>query len=313
MMHSGTRPRVTVCIVTFQRTAGLARLLDAMTRLVFPRHGPEMSIVVVDNDVERSAEAACQQARARTNWPLRYEVEPRRGIPFVRNKAVACAGQADFVAFLDDDEVPEPCWLDELLDVQARFGADVVTGPTLCSYAEDAPAWVKNGRFYQPPRYATGQRLETAYTGNVLIRAEVFRQVRPLFDERIGLGVGEDVNFFRRVQRAGYTIVWADQAVVTQSMPASRTTARGILQRAFSIGNAHSHLKFDDWPTFAAVLAVLCEASCTFAKGMGLLPLGLFLGKRGFVRSLWHVYRAAGMLVGLMGFRYPYYRMTHGS
>jgi GT2 family glycosyltransferase len=288
-------------------------LLDAMAKLEFPRHTPEMNIIVVDNDVNRSAEPICEQARGRLNWPLRYEVEPRRGIAFARNKAVDCAGDAAFLAFVDDDEVPEPGWLDELLDVQSRFGADVVTGPTLCSYAEDAPSWVKKGRFYQPPRHATGQRLDTAYTGNVLIRSDILRHMHPVFDERIGLGVGEDVDFFRRVHRAGYTIVWADRAVVTQWMPTSRATARGILQRAFSIGNSHSLLQLEWRPTPVAVLGVLGDAAYTFAKGLALLPLGLFQGKCGFVRSLWHVCRAAGMLVGLVGIRHAYYRTTHGS
>jgi glycosyltransferase involved in cell wall biosynthesis len=65
-------------------------------------------------------------------WPLRYVVEPRRGLSFVRNRAIseARAARADFVAFLDDDEVATAPWLTELLRVQGRYAADVVTGPS---------------------------------------------------------------------------------------------------------------------------------------------------------------------------------------
>ena len=51
-----------------------------------------------------------------------HRVEGRRGIPQARNAAVAVAlERADFVAFIDDDEVPSPLWLAELLRLRAEL------------------------------------------------------------------------------------------------------------------------------------------------------------------------------------------------
>ena len=58
----------------------------------------------------------------------RYVHEPRPGISHARNRGVAEA-KGDFVAFIDDDELPAPNWLESLLLTQRTYRADVVLGP----------------------------------------------------------------------------------------------------------------------------------------------------------------------------------------
>ena len=170
--------KIAVCMITLQRPEGLRRLLTGINALTFRAQPPELEIIVVDNDSSRSAEEVCNALRPTMNWPLRYDVEPRRGIPFARNKAVACAiDGADFVAFIDDDEEPEPSWLDELLWVQRRYDADVVTGPVLPRFPANVPGWVVKDGIFESYRYRTGQHRDKAYTGNVLVRADVFRSM----------------------------------------------------------------------------------------------------------------------------------------
>ncbi|HEY7768427.1 glycosyltransferase, partial [Longimicrobium sp.] len=126
--------KVAVCAVTYLRPRGLARLLEGLAALRFGGgRGPELEIVVVDNDPARSAEAVCDEWSDRLPWPLRYRHEERRGVSHARNAAVAAAREAgaEMMAFIDDDEVPQPGWLDELLRVQAQHDADVVAGPVL--------------------------------------------------------------------------------------------------------------------------------------------------------------------------------------
>ena len=60
---------------------------------------------------------------------MRYVQEPRRGISYARNTCLDhVARDAEFFAMIDDDEVPELDWLEQLLCAQARAGADVVRG-----------------------------------------------------------------------------------------------------------------------------------------------------------------------------------------
>jgi glycosyltransferase involved in cell wall biosynthesis len=288
-------------------------LLGAIDKLEFPRHQAELHVIVVDNDVDRSAELVCQQAQAALRWPLQYEVEPVRGIARARNRAVRCAlERADFVAFLDDDEVPEPQWMDELVEVQQSYGAAVVTGPTLRCVSDGSSPWLSDNQFLHTRRWPTGQPMTCAFTGNVLVRSDVYRSMDALFPEHFGLGGGEDVHFFRRVHAAGHSIVWADEAVVREWVPASRLTARGLFLRACSSGNGQAWLDLEAGHALTTRLGLLREA--TYCVGMACIvfPLKALAGTRNLAAWLWHWGWAVGTLAAIVGYRFAYYRTTHG-
>ena len=136
--------KVDVCIATYRRPRGLQRLLDGLQAQQLPQdEAPQVRVVVVDNDPEGSARELCEEARGWLRFPLVYVLEKRRGIPQARNTAVATSlGEADFLAFVDDDEAPDPGWLMELLRVQQARGADAVAGPCVPLFEDGAPAWI---------------------------------------------------------------------------------------------------------------------------------------------------------------------------
>ena len=79
--------------------------------MTFAGDPPCVRCIIVENDESGTAATVCDEARAGFRWELESYTEPRRGIPFARNTAVARAlGTADFIAFIDADEVPEPPW-----------------------------------------------------------------------------------------------------------------------------------------------------------------------------------------------------------
>ena len=150
-------------------------------------------------------------------------------------------GDADFVAFLDDDEIACREWLAELLRVQRSTGADVVTGTVLPAFEVDPPTWMVDGGFFERRRYPTGHRLPYARTSNVLIAAPVIAAAGPApFAEALALNGGDDTHFFMRAHDQGFSIVWADDAVVHETIPASRLSARWLLMREYRRGNTLS-------------------------------------------------------------------------
>lgn len=307
--------RIAICVVTYKRPDGLKRLLQGLSALHFEDPSPEVRVVVVDNDADiQAARAVCDEARASFRWELEYHLEPRRGIPFARNKAIACAKDAvDFIAFIDDDEVPEPNWLDELIRVQREHDADVVTGPVVSHFTSDVPPWIIKGRFFERRRGSTGTRMDRAFTGNILFRTALFDGMDPWFDGRLAFAGGSDVHFLRRVHRAGYGIVWADDAVAREWVPASRVNAGWIVRRAFRIGTSTAFVEFDLRPAVVAAALVLAIGCYRIASGALLLPIGLVLGRHFLVRQVRYVAYGAGLLAGLTGRRYEEYRQTHGS
>jgi GT2 family glycosyltransferase len=297
--------RIGVCIITYKRRDLLRRLLAGVSALTFQKIPMlEIVVVVVDNDTSKSAENICREARL--PWPIKYVVETRRGIAQARNRAIREARDADFIAFIDDDELPIPAWLDELLSTQARFAADVVCGPVLPSFAADVPDWVKIGGFFDRSARDSSSRPDECRSGNVLIRNNVFAGVTA-FDERFGLTGGEDTEFFLRVRRAGYKIVSSAEACVYETVPISRANLKAVLRRAYQSGNS--------W--------VLCESSLDgrlstrmirAAKACGWIVIGAasacvspLFGMPTIARSLRNIWLGAGMLTGLAGQSYQAY------
>lgn len=298
--------RVAICIGTFRRQELLRELLVSIARLTFRKVQPsQIQIVVVDNDELAGAKEICSTVSL--PWPIKYVVEPRRGVTYVRNRAVAVAGSADFVAFIDDDEVPSVDWLDELLSVQAEFSADVVSGPVLPRYAPNVPDWVRDGGFFDKPVSATGTT-RRASTNNVLIGTHVFRRVGG-FDDAFALSGGEDAHFFLRVWHAGYKIVWSPEAVVVEEVSAERGTVVWLLRREYQTGNGYIFAE-------AAVDNRLCSWLLRFSKAWGHIVIGsaaaiwrsVLVDRAAVVRSLQRLSLGAGMLAALAGHRFLAYQ-----
>ena len=327
--------RVAVCIITYQRPEGLKLLLEGLNGLDFMRcEAPSLVIIVVDNDSAGLACRFCEETRSNLNWPLKCFVEPRRGIPYARNKAVACAREehVDFVAFIDDDEVPDPFWLDELMYVQRLHNADAVTGPQLPRFTAPFSGSIMSKEFFELPRYPTGHPMTWASTGNILIRSEVFEKMNKLFDERFALSGGSDTHFFWRAMRAGYKFVWADDAVVHEWIPESRANVRWLLQRWYRVGNVENRFRLDFDPSIATRASLVAEASKRIVSGLSVLrralavkrrplirmrrfrsPLKVVWRRRLLIKSLRQVSEGAGMLSGAVGIHYEEYRRTHGA
>lgn len=301
--------RVSICVSTYRRPEGLRRLLEGLGGLTFDRiEPPGIEVLVVDNEAQGRAAEVCQEIESRFPWLLKCQEEANRGITFARNRGLSSVRRdADFVAFIDDDEVPDPRWLEALLSTQERHGADVVTGPVVPCFETKVPAWARRGAFFGPRQHPDGQRLEVAFTNNVLLRAAIPGALGRMFDNQFALTGGEDTDFFMRVHRAGYRIVWAADAVVTETVPPSRTTVGWVLRRGYREWGSHSRCESVLYPSATVRAARILKATTLIAAGFAFLPVGALLGRHQLVRSMLLVARGAGSLAGLLGRHYAEY------
>lgn len=298
--------RVAICVATYKRPQCLHDLLQALADLSFHKSlQPEIFVVVVDNDEERTAEAVCRAALL--PWPLHYFVEPRRSIAHARNRAVREAGRADFIAFIDDDEVPAPCWLDELLAAQSRYAADAVLGPVVPTFSPGVPEWVKEGGFFEKAVPVTGQTPRAFSTANALLSTVVFDRVRG-FDEQFALTGGEDTQFFLRVRAAGFSIVAARSAVVHEPVSPARANMRWLLRRAYQHGNSWVLCESSVDHRMATRITRASKACARIAEGAMLVCVSPLRGRAAFVGALRTCCLGAGMLAALAGQRYEPYR-----
>lgn len=270
--------------------------------------------MIVDNDAGGSGREAVEAVEAEGfPWPLHYVVETTRGIPFGRNRALAEAGDVDFVAFIDDDEEPADDWLDRLLRAQRASRADVVTGPVLPRFEQPPPEWVVRGGFFERRRHVTGERLHYARTSNVLISSAVYDAAARPFPESFALNGGDDTYFFKKVHLEGGTIVWADDAVVHEDVPATRVDVRWMLRREYRRGNTLSLClrALEDSPARRAKRVVAGLAA--IARGVVAVPVGAVRRRRdAVVAGLQRIWFGAGLLSGLTGHVYQEYTTIHG-
>jgi GT2 family glycosyltransferase len=307
-------PTVAVCVATLRRPNSLRRLIDGLGTQVFTTHAPRIRLVVIENEEEGPAKGVCEAGSEAVSWPVEWHAEPRRGISHARNRAVACVGDSsEFVAFIDDDEVPEPDWLDQLLRVQQAYDADVVTGPVIRRFEEPAPSWLERSRLYESARYPTGTTLNVAKTGNALVRTAALHAVDGPFDERFALLGGEDSHCFRRLSAAGFRIVWADEAIVYEDVPGSRARVVWLMGHAYRLGVSWAIREYDLNPTISMRLRTAGHIVQRVARGLVLLPLSLAWGRAGLVRALHNFCLASGLATGMIGKRHEPYSTVHGS
>jgi len=291
-------PRIAICVPSYRRPRGLFALLGSLDGLAFDGPMPDLFVVVVDNDAAGSARAVCDNARSWLRHPLRYVQEKRRGIPAARNAAVAAALDSDWIAFVDDDETPEPRWLEELLRVQQAYVADVVTGPVLPRFAETPPRWIVEGGLFAPELLDEGHVLRTAYTNNLLVRTRELASLATLFDERLQPN-GEDTELFGRLALGGARVIWAPGAVVHELVPPERARLRWVLARAFHIGVAASRIARLRRPLSQVALHAIAHGVWCLSKGLASAPIALGGRLGDGARGLRLASFGLGRLVGL--------------
>lgn len=233
------RPTLVVGVLTYRRPDTLAKLLAALPEQISAASElVSARVLIVDNDAAGSAREVVAAAPG-----VRYVLEPTPGIAAARHRCLTEAGDADLLAFMDDDELPEPDWL--RLMVQTWFDYDRpagVAGSVLPGYVEPPDDWIVAGGFFVRKRPPTGTPLPGAATSNLLIDLGQVRELGLQFDRRLGLRGGEDTLFTTELVARGRRIVFCREAAVVDQVPADRATRAWVLRRSWHHGGTATYL-----------------------------------------------------------------------
>ena len=163
------RINLAICVITYKREKGLARLLISIAELIIPDILKEIALFVIDNDVRESAREIV--ADFRKNFPIDifYGIESRRGISFARNHALCLAKEYDFIAFVDDDEAVSKNWLLELVQTMLQGDFDLITGPIQPVFETEPPAWLKKMKYFEQKGYWLDKKTKATGSNNMLI------------------------------------------------------------------------------------------------------------------------------------------------
>jgi succinoglycan biosynthesis protein ExoM len=299
-----------ILIPTFRRPQGLAKALACLDRL---QTDADVTIVVAENDPSGGEGREVVRLHApRSRFAIQSIDVAQRGVSQVRNALIAAAlatPGVDFVALLDDDEWPDPQWLQQLLDMQHRTGADIVGGTMLPAFAAEPPEWARQLELFRQEQ-PDGPVDMVWGTCNVLLTRPILeRMAAPWFDPQLGLTGGEDMEFFTRAKVEGASFAWAAAALMHEDVPESRVRLGWVFRRAFRIGSTNALVQRRwRYGRFGRPLIL--------AKAIGHLAAASFLFLRhaldagGRMEALSLAARSLGEMAGRLGIRYREYAVS---
>lgn len=300
---TGATELVVVCIATLNRMEGLVRLIESLNHQTAT---VDIELVIVDNGREGWTEESAQHVQAISRHPVRLLHEPDPGIPQARNMSIEAALEmgATEVAFVDDDEVVDERWLEELRDVRRRHGADVATGSVIGVLPASCPAWLAAA--FVPTSEPTGTVRSSAATGNTLVDIACFAGGMR-FDESLRYEGGSDTELFTRLRKEGRLIVWANEATVWETVPEQRARASWVLRRRLRVG-ANQGRWVREGRRGALAPEEIRALLIRVPRSLALIPLELVLRGRGAaMRRLMTATVGIGVALGLAGYSYDEY------
>ena len=272
------RPTFTVVVPTHNRPADLARCLDALAALDYPNDRYDAIVVEDGSDTARRVVAEAQRRMS-----VRLVTQPQQGPAAARNRG-ATEAEGEFVAFVDDDCVPEPGWLRAFVgplgeSIDAAIGGKTINACEENLYSEATQlvadyltAHGTGGRPRRPAFFASC---------NLAVTRDSFLTVGG-FDSSFPFSAGEDREFCARWLASGRELVFADGAVVDHFKQLSLS------------GFWRTHFRYGQGAARFRRARARAGAPVSFERG------GFYLGLVGSPLSGQPVSRRAVALVGLL-------------
>jgi len=239
--------KITTILCTYNRCGSLAKALESLAASILPET-IEWQVLVVDNNSTDQTRAVVEDFCRRYPGRFRYLFEAHQGKSYALNAGIreACG---DILAFVDDDVVVEPGWLQNLTaPLQAGEWAGsggrilpertfspppwlALEGPlslvgALCAYFDEGDV---AGDLKNPPNGAN-----MAFRREMFDRFGYFRtDLGPYPDSKVGF---EDTEFGHRLMTGGERLHYAPSAVVYHEVNENRLRKGYFLAWWFDLG-----------------------------------------------------------------------------
>jgi glycosyltransferase involved in cell wall biosynthesis len=247
--------QVSVVVATYNR----AHLLEGVLRALGSQEVPDSlfwEIVVIDNNSRDSTPREVAAFAKTTAVPVRYAFEPRQGLSHARNRGVKEA-RGGIVAFLDDDVLPEPDWVAQVVAAIERWQAQGVGGRILPLWQSPPPPWLdRNPRLLRLLAIMDFeascllslplQRQPQVWGANMAFRRELFEKVGN-FDPRQGrtgarLFKGEESDLVHRALELGLRIAYDARLTVLHRIGPDRLRKAYFRRLAFDRGQGQARV-----------------------------------------------------------------------
>jgi len=237
--------QITVCVCTHDRPAYVRDCLEGLARQTVGSDCFDILLVDSASPGDAPAELARQVAGCRNARLLRVE---QAGISVARN-AGAWAAYGDYIAYLDDDAIPAPDWVERMLAALRETDPPpaLIGGRILPQWEVPLPSWwparlrgvlsiiEAEGRGeYRSDALPAG--LEP-YGANMVVHVASLRAAGGFSRHSGRLGKAllsdEEVQLAWRLQDAGHSVRYDSRIVVRHQIQPARLTPSWLLSRLY--------------------------------------------------------------------------------
>lgn len=317
MDKSERKEMLAVCVCTKGRPNMLRKCLES---LLFQEKVSDIdvSIVVVDNEAVPTHHNVAAGVFTGSGVPCYYYHEATPGISQARNKCLDAAMEvgADWIAFIDDDEVADRDWVKNIMAKEFRH-VPIVTGRHVFIKPYPVPFWYIHRDDDTAHRH--WRVLKTASTNCVRFSIDVVKSGLR-FDETIGFMGGEDVDFFSRARAMGFEIRYAHSPVVREWVHPERVTFWGQFYRNMWCSASDVVLYNTKYGFWGALSRKIMTIPVHIVFGICIMvvsPLYIIGGVDAFklkvLKSAKHVAKACGRAIALAGMFPKPYKTISGS
>lgn len=220
--------------------------LSAAVESVLGQTVPAADVVVVVDHNEALLQRVAEQ------WPQVRVVANRfsPGASGARNSG-AFAAEGEIIAFLDDDAVAVPAWLERLVEPFHDPGVVGVGGGVDPAWEVGRPAWFPDEFFWlvgatDPGGQDDVHEVRNVWAENMAVRRDRFVAVggfRPDFGKVGSHSSPEDTDLCIRMSEGGGRWLLVPQARVSHHVPAARSTFGFFVRRSFLEGEGKAALR----------------------------------------------------------------------
>lgn len=240
--------QISVILCTYNRSESLAKALESVALSELPTD-VRWEVLVIDNNSRDKTREVVETFRARHPEHFRYIFEQKQGKSNALNTGIREARGA-ILAFMDDDVLVEPTWLDNLTRPLLHSELSGTGGRILSQQVVCAPSWLAldgpyslGGMLALFDKGDEPKELDCPPFGtNMAFRKEIFAKYGG-FRTDMGPCPGseirnEDTEFGRRLLAAGERLWYVPTAVVYHAVPEERLRQSYLLQFWYDHGRA---------------------------------------------------------------------------
>lgn len=254
---------LSVVVCTYNRVDYLKLAIESLLNQSISKENFE--IIVVDNGSTDETKALIDKYDDRY---MKYLYESKQGLSFARNAGWKAAS-GEWVAYIDDDAVASPHWVESLIEFvkMQNNQAAVVGGPAYLVWPVEKPAWLI-GKLLEYLSFVDhglcSRKLEPGqdlYGVNCVFRKKYLERTGGFNAElgRVGCSLlsGEETVLIGEITKLGGEVFYVANALVWHHVSPERTSKRWFLRRSYWQGVTSARIELTD-KNFLSRIKHLC-------------------------------------------------------